>query len=79
MIGFNLETIGAAGSLDAALEFVKFELMKVDLVESNRLAVEVYKAWLNAAAIDRQTATLSRIAEALETERGIHHELPFKR
>lgn len=79
MIGFNLETIGAAGSLDAALEFVKFELMKVDLEETNRLAVEVYKAWLQAAATDRQTAVLARIAEALEAERGMHHELPLAR
>lgn len=63
---FDPDDIGATGALDAALEAVKFELMRVDLVETNRLAVEVYKAWLLAAATDRQTTALYRIAEAIE-------------
>lgn len=63
----ELETIGASGVLDKAFEMVRSELPPTSPEEEARLAVEVYKAWLQADGLSRIASAISGLTSTLET------------
>ena len=63
----KFESLGRSGLLDDAFKLVEFELPpELSVEDRSRLAVEVYKAWLNAEALGEIESAISRLAMSLE-------------
>lgn len=63
----EFEPLGRTGELNAALELVQQELApEMSLEAQSRLAVEVYKAWLNTEALGRIASSVAGLTSALE-------------
>ena len=62
------ESFGRTGELNAALELVQLELpLNLSAEEQSRLAIEIYKARLNAESIARLTSAVERLVTTLDT------------
>ncbi|MBK8376040.1 MAG: hypothetical protein IPL18_14795 [Sphingomonadales bacterium] len=63
----EFEPLGRTGELNEALKLVQHELpLDLSSEEQSRLAVEVYKAWLNAEALGRIASSISGLTTTLE-------------
>lgn len=64
----KFEPLGRNGELDEAFKLVEFELPSdLSLEVQSRLAVEVYKAWLNAEALGRIASSIDALTTTIET------------
>ena len=63
----KFELFVRSGELDLALKQVQLELpLDLSSEEQSRLAVEVYKAWVNAEALGRIASSIAGLTATLE-------------